>query len=111
MYKTMGTIILDRILMSQATFINFLKNEQIFKIKTINMKNDCYPSCEKVPGSIGCTLDTFKGMSSIRRRRFDKISSARSKLPDNDIGSDKYIYIYKGLISCKRKEEKIIHKN
>jgi hypothetical protein len=90
----MGTIILDRILMSQATFIPFLKNE-IFKIKTINMKNDCYPSCEKVPGSIGCTLDTFKGISSIRRRRFDKTSSARSKLPENDIGSDKiYIYIH-----------------
>jgi hypothetical protein len=28
-------------------------------------------------------------MSSIRRRRFDRTSSAPSKLPENDIGSEK----------------------
>ena len=39
-----------------------------------------------------CNLvDTFNGMSWIRRRHFDKTSSASSKLPENDIGSNKVI--------------------
>jgi len=41
----------------------------------------------KIPESKGCTLDTFKGRSSIRRKRFDKTSNAPSKLPEYDIGS------------------------
>lgn len=42
-----------------------------------------------IPESKGCTLETFKGMPWIRRKRFDNTSSAPSRLPEYDIGSVK----------------------
>lgn len=44
----------------------------------------------KIPELRGCTLDTFKGMSGTRRKRFDKTSNAISKLSEYDIGSVKW---------------------
>lgn len=41
-----------------------------------------------IPESKGCTADTFKGMSSIERKRFDKTSKAASNFPENVIGSE-----------------------
>ena len=65
-----------------------------------------------IPGSKGCTLDTFKGMSSIRRKRFDRTSNAPSKLEENDIGSDKIASFLKNYrilcekVHCRNKGEK-----
>jgi hypothetical protein len=65
-----------------------------------------------IPGSKGCTLDTFKGMSSIRRKRFDRTSNAPSKLEENDIGSDKTASCLKIIEFCvKRYIAEIKEKN
>jgi hypothetical protein len=65
-----------------------------------------------IPGSKGCTLDTFKGMSSIRRKRFDRTSNAPSKLEENDIGSDKIASFLKIIEFCvKRYIAEIKEKN
>ena len=66
---------------------NFYK-QQTNLLNKDNKTRTKISSYGKVPGSKGCTLDTFNGMYWIRRRRFDKTSSASSKLPENDIGSN-----------------------
>lgn len=39
------------------------------------------------PGSNGCTLDIFNGISFILRNLLDRVSNAPRRLPENDAGS------------------------
>ena len=58
-------------------------------MENANVRKGCIIWKEQIPESKARTVETFKGISCMRRKCFDKSSNALSKLAENDIGSKK----------------------